>query len=285
MNDAAHPRRRARSKASSGTRRQARLPDGARAQGAVAVDLDDSQRQSSEAEPRRAQGRRTSGVECLRRDSDDGTLFRCAAPAGPGRGQAACLAGLSRHPVPARASDARQAGEVSRVRWRPILPVTHQGRRNRRFLDRIGWARRRHDLVRIAGAGLSPTQASGSDRRPAGPNDRARRRCRTRRGQYLRGIARRLEARRPQSLVGNRLQPPEPRRGGFRPAVRPHRRDVRDDGLARRHAEIRAAPGSGLRPARRRIICASGSMPARTRSIRRWSTRAAKAGASIFTAT
>ena len=32
-----------------------------------------------------------------------------------------------------------------------------------------------------------------------------------------------------------RLQPPEPRRGGLRSAVRPHRRPVRDDGLARRH--------------------------------------------------
>ena len=35
----------------------------------------------------------------------------------------------------------------------------------------------------------------------------------------------------------------------------------------------------------RRIICASGSTPAPTRSIRRWSTRAARAGASISTAT
>ena len=41
----------------------------------------------------------------------------------------------------------------------------------------------------------------------------------------------------------------------------------------------------GLRPARRRGICASGSTPARTRSIRRWSTRAARAGASICSAT
>src|SRR5262249_951407 len=52
---------------------------------------------------------------------------------------------------------------------------------------------------------LSPTQAPGADRRPARPNDRARWRWRTRRGQYLRGFARRLEARCPKSLVGDRL--------------------------------------------------------------------------------
>ena len=48
------------------------------------------------------------------------------------------------------------------------------------------------------------------------PNDRARPGRRSRRGQHLREAARRLEARCPQPLVGHRLQPPEPRRGGFR---------------------------------------------------------------------
>ncbi len=87
---------------------------------------------------------------------------------------------------------------------------------------------------------------------PAGSHDRAGRRRRTRRGQYFRGVARRLEARCAQSLVDHRLQPPEPRRGRVRPAVRPHRRDVRDVRLARRHAEIRQVAAGGLRAARRR---------------------------------
>jgi len=82
-------------------------------------------------------------------------------------------------------------------------------------------------------------------------HDRAGRRRRARRGQHLRGSVRRLEARRPQSLVGHRLQPSEPRRRGLRPPLWPHRRDVRDDGLARRHLEIWAAPGGGLCGARR----------------------------------
>ncbi len=99
------------------------------------------------------------------------------------------------------------------------------------------------DYVRLKAAGL--------DRSAARPHDRARRRRRARRGQYLRGLARRLEARCPQPLVGHRLQPPEPRRRGLGPALRPHRRALRDDGLARRHLEIRPAAGNGLCPAGR----------------------------------
>ena len=53
----------------------------------------------------------------------------------------------------------------------------------------------------------------------AGPDDRAHGRCRARRRQRVRGAARRLEARRAQSLVDHRLQPPEPRRRRQRPPV------------------------------------------------------------------
>ena len=217
----------------------------------MAVDLDDPQRQPPSPEPGRVEGRRPPGVERLAGDLDDRALFRRAAPTGPRRGQAARLAGLPRHPVPARASEPREAGAVSRVWRRAILPVAHQGRRNRRLLDRLGRARGRDDLVHVDGAGLSAAQRAGPDRRPARPDDRPRRRRRARRGQHLRGAARGLEARCPQSLVGHRLQPPEPRRGRVGSAVRPHRRDVRDDGLARRDAEVRAASRGGLRPAGR----------------------------------
>ena len=81
------------------------LPDGARAQGAVALDLDDPQRQPPASEPRRVEGRRSPGLERLGRDPDDGALFRRAAPAGPGCGKASCLPGLPRDPVPARPSE------------------------------------------------------------------------------------------------------------------------------------------------------------------------------------
>ena len=54
----------------------------------------------------------------------------------------------------------RQARAVPRARRGAVLPVAHQGRRHRRFLDRLGRARGRHHAVRLAGAGLSAA-ASG----------------------------------------------------------------------------------------------------------------------------
>ena len=100
------------------------------------------------------------------------------------------------------------------------------------------------DYVRLKNLG----DGRAADRTHGG----AGRRRRARRGQHLRGAARRLEARRPEPVVGDRLQSPEPRRRGQRPPVRPDRRDVRAGRLAGGHAEIRQAAGDGLRPARRR---------------------------------
>ena len=267
-------------------RRQARLPDGARAQGAVAVDLDDPQRQPSAPEPRRAQGRRPPGVERLGRDLDDRALFRRAAAAGPGRGQAARRRRCSTRIQYLLGHQSRDKLERFRAFGgaQSYPSRTKDGETVDFSTGSVGlgvgmtlFASLVQDYLRLKQ--LVPTDDA------ARPHDRARRRRRARRGQHLRGAARGLEARCPQSLVGHRLQPPEPRRGRLGPAVRPHRRDVRDDGLARRHPEIRPPAAGRLRPARRRIICASGSTPARTRSIRRWSTRAARAGASICTAT
>ncbi len=104
--------------------------------------------------------------------------------------------------------------------WRgSVISLADKRRRHRRFLDWIGRARGRHDFVQLDRAGLCPAETADADRRARRPHDRARRRCRTRRGQYLRSIARRLETRRPQSVVGHRLQSPEPRCGGFRSSL------------------------------------------------------------------
>ena len=82
----------------------------------------------------------------------------------------------------------REKLERFRGLWRrPILSVADQGWRHRRFLDRIGRPRRRHDVVQLDRAGLSAAETSGSDRGAARPHDRACRRCRARRGQYFRG--------------------------------------------------------------------------------------------------
>ena len=97
---AAGPARRTRPPARAGSRRQARLSGGARAQGALALHLDDPQRQSPAAQPRRAEGGRPSGVLRLGRDLDDRALSRRHAAAGPRGGQAARRPRLPRAPVP-----------------------------------------------------------------------------------------------------------------------------------------------------------------------------------------
>ena len=127
------------------------------------------------------------------------------------------------------------------------------------------------DYVRAHGWGLD---------RPRRPHGRAGRRRRARRGQHLRGDARRLEARPAQLLVDRRLQPPEPRRRRARRPVAALRGAVPRLRLGRRDPQIRRAARGRLRasPAARR--CAPGSTPARTSSTRRWSSRAARHGAS-----
>ena len=129
-------------------------PRRARAQGAVAGELDHPQRQPSAREHRRLEGRRPPGLFGLARHHHDRALFPCAAAAGPGGGQAACLAGVSRDPVSARPPDAGAAGAFPRLQGRAELSLAHQGCRRRRFLHRLGRPRRRADAVLLAGPGL-----------------------------------------------------------------------------------------------------------------------------------
>ena len=241
--------------------------------------LDDPPRQPPAAQPRRAQGRRPPGLVRLAGDGDDGALLLGAAARGSGGGEAARLAGVPRHPVPVRPPDAREARALPRAGRRAVLSVAHQGHRRRRFLDRLGRAGRRDDAVRLDRAGLCAAEAARRRRTTDRPHGRAGRRRRARRRQHLRGAARRLEARRAEPVVGDRLQPPEPRRRGQRPAVRPHRRDVRAGRLARRDAEVRQAAWRRPSPSPTASICGNGSTTAPTRSTRRWSSRAARAGA------
>ena len=98
------------------------------------------------------------------------------------------------------------------------------------------------DYLRAHGLGQQTGRAHG----------RARRRRRARRRQHLRRPARRLEARPPQLLVGDRLQPPEPRRGGPRGPLRADHRALRGDGLGGARPEVRHAARGGLRRAGRR---------------------------------
>ena len=93
-------------------------PRRTRTQGALARELDDPQRQSPARERRRPEGRRPSGLVRLARHHHDRALFRCAAAAGPRRGEAACQPDLPRHPVSARQPDPREARELPRLQGR-----------------------------------------------------------------------------------------------------------------------------------------------------------------------
>ena len=97
------------------------------------------------AKPRRPEGRRTPGLVRVGRDADDGAVFRRAAPAGPGRGQAARQPGLPCHPDLLGRQTGEKLERFRALRRRAILPVADQGRRRRRFLDRLGRPGRRDD--------------------------------------------------------------------------------------------------------------------------------------------
>ncbi len=230
----------------------AAAPD--RAQAALAVGLDDPQRQPCPGEPGRAEGGRPPGLLRLLRFHHDGAVFRNPAPAGPGSGETACRAGVPRHQRPVRPAGAREDGGAAAVRRRTILSEPHQGRAGSRFLHRVGGARRGDDQFFVANFRLCAAARLGPRAAAAGPAHRHRGRRRTGRGQYLRGAAGRLEARHPQRLVDHRLQPPEPGFGGARPAVRPHRGPVPRHGLERGDDEIRPSPAGRLRPRGRRGI-------------------------------
>ena len=177
-------------------------------QGSLAVVVDHPPRQPYPAQCRRVEGRRPSGFFGVARQYHVGAVLLGAAAAGPRRGEAACEPGVPCHPVSVRAPDPRQTGKFPRLQGRAILSVAHQGCRRCRFLHRFGRPRRGADAVLVAGAGLR--HRAWLDEGPARrPDDRAGRRCRDGRGQYLRGAAGRLEARSAQHLVGRRLQSPE----------------------------------------------------------------------------
>ncbi len=82
--------------------------------------------------------------------------------------------------------------------------------------------------------GWSPELAQGAHGRHHG-------RCRDRRGQRARGPARILEARPRELLVDHRLQPPEPRLRGVRPAVHEDGRPVREPRLEGGSPQVRQA--------------------------------------------
>ncbi len=181
--------------------------------------------QSRPRQCRRLEGRRTPGQLRVDDRHHGRALFSRARAQRPGCGQAACRTGAARHPLSARQPEPRAAPEFPWLRWNAKLSEPDQGQHPRRLLDRFGRPRRRDHGLCQPGAGLSDgarLDGRGGSRAVRG----ADRRCRTRRGQYLRMPDRGLQARHPQLLVDRRLQPAEPRcdlRGSH---VRTVRRDL-----------------------------------------------------------
>ncbi len=130
--------------------------------------------------------------------------------------------------------------ELPRLRRSAVLPLAHQGFRRRRFFHRLRRPRRGADDLRQPRPGLREGARLGG-RAIRRAHGRARRRRRARRRQRLRGALRRLEEGAAEYLVGDRLQPPEPRRGGERGALRPLHRYLPLARLGRRRPEIRPA--------------------------------------------
>ncbi len=211
----------------------------------MARELDHPPRQPSARERRRREGRRTPGLVGFARHHHDRALFPCAAPARPGRSQAARKPDLSRDRISARPADPAEARGLSRLQGRAELSLAQQGYGRRRFLNGLCRARSRADAVLFTRAGLCAGTRLGV-RAARGPHDRPRRGRRARRRQYLRGHPRGLEARSAQLLVDHRLQPPEPRCGDPRGFVGALRGAVSSLRLGRRHPQIRLAIAASI---------------------------------------
>ena len=95
-----------------------------------------------------------------------------------------------------------QLREFPRLRRHAKLSQPDQGQDPGRFLDRLGRPRRRDHRLLQPDPGLSHRPRHDGRGRPR-PLRRADRRCRARRGQYLRSADRGLQARRPQSAGGS----------------------------------------------------------------------------------
>ena len=140
----------------------------------VAGRPDDPRGEPRPAEPRRDQGRWPPGLERVGRVDPDRALLPLAARRRPGRHQAACLAGLSLAPVPARQPRCLDAHPPARVRRAAVVPVADQGPRPGRLLDRFGRARCGRPDVRGAGRSLPAAPFPRVDREPAGASVRGR---------------------------------------------------------------------------------------------------------------
>src|SRR5689334_20787496 len=136
------------------------------ATGALVLDVHGPQRQQRPPEPRRAEGRRPPGLLGLDRLDLHGPLLPLPAHRRPDRPEAARLAGLPRHPVPARLDREGVAADAAAVPRPAVLPEPDQGPWPDRLLARLDGLRRDRADLRRAGQALPrrPLRGRGAAR-------------------------------------------------------------------------------------------------------------------------
>ncbi len=174
--------------------------------------------------------------------------------------------GVPRHPVPARRAGpratCRRCARSAACRPTRAAPRT----RTARLLHRLGRPGRGRTAVRrgdppLRGRALRPAAAP--------PVRGADRRRRAGRGQHL-GSGRRPRHRRArQRDVDRGPEPADAGPGGARGPDRPVGAAVHRGGLARGGGQVRRGAAGGLRPARRRTRCGTGSTTCPTSTTRR----------------
>ncbi len=120
---------------------------------------------------------------------------------------------------------AREARELPRLQGRAELSLAHQGHRRRRFLHRLGRPRRRADAVLLAGAGLRARAWLGEGR-PEGRMIALVGDAELDEGNIFEALLEGWKHGLRNSWWVDRLQPPEPRRGGPRGPLGALRDDV-----------------------------------------------------------
>jgi pyruvate dehydrogenase E1 component len=138
-------------------------------------------------ERRRPQGRRPPGFVRLAGDDHDGALFRRAAARGPGGRQAHASPVFHAIQYLLGNQDVEQLKRFRAFGGAQSYPSRTKDADDVDFSTGSVGLGRRHDVVREPGAGLHPLKALGHAM-AHGPHGGAGRRCRTRRGQHLRGL-------------------------------------------------------------------------------------------------
>ena len=215
--------------------------------------MDGAPRQYRTAESRRDQGGRTPGLVVVGGQPDDRALLPLVAPGGRGRHQGPRLAGVLRHPVPARPAPGRVARAPSRPRWAPGLSEPAEEPRGGGPVHGLDGPRRGERALLGAGRPIPGRSSRAAAARAL--RGRGRRR-RAGRGQRVGGGPRGCAPGSAERPVDRRPEPPEPGSHRFRGPATTAARHVRGGRLEGHRAALgvapdRPVPAAGRAPAAR----------------------------------